>query len=144
MTWQTRPHGSVPPVRSPVLCAAVLSAEPHLQTSSQQQPSRPFESTCVTTLEADGPHRPLYGRLSNVLGRRGANQLAVAMLFLGTLGCGIAPSMKWLIAARFVAGCGGGGIFTTASIITSDLYDMRSRSLTQGIASIFSGVSSVS
>lgn len=82
---------------------------------------------------------PVYGRLSNVMGRRGANQLALVSLFLGTIGCGTARSMEWLIVARFVAGCGGGGLFTTASIITSDLYDMRTRSLTQGIANLFSG-----
>ncbi|KAG9123308.1 hypothetical protein FRC07_015125, partial [Ceratobasidium sp. 392] len=38
-----------------------------------------------------------------------------------------------------LSGMGGGGIFTTASIITSDMYTMRERSMTQGIASLFNG-----
>ncbi|KIM80081.1 hypothetical protein PILCRDRAFT_98046 [Piloderma croceum F 1598] len=83
---------------------------------------------------------PLYGRLSNVLGRRGANQIAVILAGVGTLACGLSNSMELLIAARFLAGLGGGGIFTTASIITSDMYSIRSRGLTQGIASVFNGL----
>ncbi|KAM0747715.1 MFS general substrate transporter [Meredithblackwellia eburnea MCA 4105] len=91
-------------------------------------------------LLATATFTPLYGRLCNILGRRGANSAAVGFLFLGTIGCGLAPSMKWLILARFVAGCGGGGISTTASVITGDLFTLRERGLTQGIASIFSAL----
>lgn len=70
---------------------------------------------------------PLYGRLSDILGRKGAMLLALslfgglcslpsivalpdgAFLGVGTICCGIAPSMETLIAARAVAGMGGGG-----------------------------------
>ena len=45
---------------------------------------------------------PLYGRLSNVLGRRGANQTAVFFACLGTIACGLSTNMESLIAARFV------------------------------------------
>ncbi|KAF8315407.1 vacuolar amino acid permease [Clavulina sp. PMI_390] len=83
---------------------------------------------------------PLYGRLSNVLGRRGANQLAVFLTALGTLGSGLSKNMTSLIIWRFIAGIGGGGINTTASIIVSDMFSMRDRSLTQGIASTFLGL----
>ncbi|EUC59731.1 MFS transporter [Rhizoctonia solani AG-3 Rhs1AP] len=82
---------------------------------------------------------PLYGRLCNVLGRRGANQTAVMFAAVGTLACGLSNSLEMLIAARFLSGMGGGGIFTTASIITSDMYTMRQRGMTQGIASLFNG-----
>lgn len=46
---------------------------------------------------------PLYGRLCNVLGRRGANQTAVLFAGLGTLACGLSNNMGTLIAARFVS-----------------------------------------
>ncbi|CEL61791.1 Vacuolar membrane amino acid uptake transporter fnx2 OS=Schizosaccharomyces pombe (strain 972 / ATCC 24843) GN=fnx2 PE=3 SV=1 [Rhizoctonia solani AG-1 IB] len=82
---------------------------------------------------------PLYGRLCNVLGRRGANQTAVLFAAVGTLACGLSNSLEMLIAARFLSGMGSGGIFTTASIITSDMYTIRERSMTQGIASLFNG-----
>lgn len=83
---------------------------------------------------------PLYGRLSNVLGRRGANQTALLFCGLGVLMCGLSTNMYMLIAARFLAGMGGGGLFTTSSIIVGDMYSMRSRGLTQGVQSIFNGL----
>ncbi|KAF9032937.1 major facilitator superfamily domain-containing protein [Panaeolus papilionaceus] len=72
---------------------------------------------------------PLYGRLSNVLGRRRANQTALLFAGLGVLMCGLSRSMETLILARFLAGMGGGGLMTTSS-----------RGLTQGIASVFNGL----
>jgi len=83
---------------------------------------------------------PLYGRLCNVMGRRGANQLAVSIAALGTLCCGLSTNMEMLIAARFLSGMGGGGINTTSTITTSDMYTIRSRGLTQGVASLFNGL----
>jgi len=125
-----------------------------LQLGANLAPSRAVLTTISSTfssaqhsshlgtsyLLAHSAFTPLYGRLSTLLGRRGANQFALSLLFLGTLGCGFAPSMAWLVAARFVAGCGGGGLSTTASVISSDLYGLRERSLMQGVATLFSGL----
>ncbi|EJD45976.1 vacuolar amino acid permease [Auricularia subglabra TFB-10046 SS5] len=83
---------------------------------------------------------PLYGRLSNVLGRRGANLTAIVFAAAGTLACGLAPTMGALVLGRFLTGIGGGGVFTTMGIITSDMYTLRDRSMTQGIANIFTGL----
>jgi MFS family permease len=69
---------------------------------------------------------PLYGRLSDIMGRKGAMLLALSLfgmffcgrvtvvlshrvLGTGTLLCGLATSMEFLIFARAVAGMGGGG-----------------------------------
>ncbi|KAH7890146.1 major facilitator superfamily domain-containing protein [Phlebopus sp. FC_14] len=83
---------------------------------------------------------PLYGRLCNVLGRRGANQLAVAAAAIGTIACGLSKDMETLVVARFLSGMGGGGVFTTCTIITSDMYSLRSRGLAQGFSNLFSGL----
>ncbi|KAF8834483.1 vacuolar amino acid permease [Paxillus ammoniavirescens] len=83
---------------------------------------------------------PLYGRLSDVMGRRNANQLAVSVAAMGTLLCGCSRSMNMLIFARFLAGIGGGGLSSTCSIIMSDMYSIRSRGLTQGVGNVFSGL----
>ncbi|KAI0927773.1 hypothetical protein AcV7_009480 [Taiwanofungus camphoratus] len=83
---------------------------------------------------------PLYGRLCNVMGRRGANQMAVLLAMLGTAACGFSSNMETLIAARFLGGLGGGGIFTTAAIITSDMYSLRARGLAQGVAAVFNSL----
>ncbi|KAF8521427.1 vacuolar amino acid permease [Hysterangium stoloniferum] len=82
---------------------------------------------------------PLYGRLSDAMGRRGANQTAVFFAGLGTLCCGLSNRLDMLIAARFLSGIGGGGVFTTASVITSDMFSMRDRGLAQGIENVFNG-----
>lgn len=74
------------------------------------------------------------------MGRRGANQLAVCITALGTLLCGFSTNMEMLVAARFLSGMGGGGITTTCTITTSDMYSMRSRGLAQGVQSVFNGL----
>ncbi|KAF5318179.1 hypothetical protein D9619_012099 [Psilocybe cf. subviscida] len=83
---------------------------------------------------------PLYGRLCNVLGRKRANLTALVFSALGLLLCGFSTSMEMLILARFFSGIGAGGLLTTSSIIISDMYSMRSRGLTQGVASFFNGL----
>ncbi|KAJ7119153.1 major facilitator superfamily domain-containing protein [Mycena epipterygia] len=83
---------------------------------------------------------PLYGRLCNVVGRRGANHTAMSFAALGTIGCGLSRNMETLIVARFIAGIGGGGIFTTSTIIVNDMYTLRDRGLVQGAASCFNGL----
>ncbi|KAJ3569641.1 hypothetical protein NP233_g4918 [Leucocoprinus birnbaumii] len=83
---------------------------------------------------------PLYGRLCNVLGRKGANHAALFFAAAGCLMCGLSRSMEMLILARFLAGMGGGGLLTTTSVIISDMYSIRSRGLAQGVGSVFKGL----
>lgn len=82
---------------------------------------------------------PLYGRLAHLFGRRLALLIALSLFTLGTLACALAPSMTLLVCARFVAGCGGGGIMTTSSIIASDLVPLNRRGLVQGFANVWFG-----
>ncbi|KAH9938404.1 vacuolar amino acid permease [Fomitopsis serialis] len=77
---------------------------------------------------------PLYGRLSDILGRKGAMLLALSLFGVGTFLCGLAPSMDGLIVARAIAGMGGGGIAVT------DLIPLRQRGLYQGMTNILFGL----
>ncbi|KAL1666100.1 major facilitator superfamily domain-containing protein [Schizophyllum commune] len=70
---------------------------------------------------------PLYGRLSDILGRKGAMLLALTLFGVGTACCGIAPSMNTLLAARAVAGMGGGGITVTDLIPLGGKADVGTR-----------------
>jgi len=83
---------------------------------------------------------PLYGRLSDIIGRKGAMLLALSLFGSGTIFCGLAPSMEALIVARAVAGMGGGGVMTVASITVSDLIPLKQRGLYQGMANILYGL----
>jgi MFS family permease len=64
---------------------------------------------------------PIYGRLCDIIGRRGAMLTALSFFGIGTIGCGFAPSMETLILARAVAGAGGGAMMSVGSIIVTDL-----------------------
>ncbi|RPD61919.1 vacuolar amino acid permease [Lentinus tigrinus ALCF2SS1-7] len=83
---------------------------------------------------------PLYGRLSDILGRKGAMLLALSFFGSGTLLCGLAPSMDALIAARALAGMGGGGVMTVSSVAVTDLIPLRQRGLYQGMTNILFGL----
>ncbi|KAF8916857.1 vacuolar amino acid permease [Mucidula mucida] len=90
---------------------------------------------------------PLYGRLADILGRKGAMLLALSLFGSGTIFCGFAPSMETLIIARAIAGMGGGGVMTVSSITVTDLIPLRvsflymkQRGLYQGMANILFGL----
>ncbi|KAL9712790.1 hypothetical protein Ac2012v2_004027 [Leucoagaricus gongylophorus] len=83
---------------------------------------------------------PLYGRLADILGRKGAMVLALTLFGSGTILCGIAPSMPFLIVARAVAGMGGGGVMTVSSITVSDFIPLKQRGLYQGMANVLFGL----
>ena len=58
---------------------------------------------CYSYLLATCTFTPLYGRLSDVMGRRRANELAIFFAAVGILACGLSNSMQMLIISRFVS-----------------------------------------
>ncbi|KAJ2964217.1 hypothetical protein NQZ79_g823 [Umbelopsis isabellina] len=78
--------------------------------------------------------QPLYGRISDIFGRKSAYLFAQAAFVIGSVLCGVAPNLEFLIVARIVAGIGGGGLNTMSSVITSDLVTLRERGVYQGYA----------
>lgn len=85
---------------------------------------------------------PIYGRLCDIMGRKYAMLLALSFFSIGTLLCGLATSMEMLIAARALAGAGGGGLTTCTSTILSDIIPLRNRGLYQGLTNIIYGLGS--
>lgn len=59
---------------------------------------------------------PLYGRLSDLIGRKPILYFAIITFLIGSALCGAAQSMTWLIIARAVQGLGGGGIIQLVQI----------------------------
>ncbi|KIR59281.1 multidrug resistance protein fnx1 [Cryptococcus bacillisporus CA1873] len=82
---------------------------------------------------------PIYGRLCDIIGRQGSMLLALAIFTTGNLLCAIAPSMEALIAARALAGMGGGGLSTVGSTIMSDIVPITHRGIFQGLANLAFG-----
>ncbi|KAF9463988.1 major facilitator superfamily domain-containing protein [Collybia nuda] len=77
--------------------------------------------------------QPLYGRFSDIFGRKAALALAMAIFMVGNLVAGFSKSIVLLIVFRGFAGAGGGGIISMAQIIISDIVSLRDRGKYQGI-----------
>lgn len=80
--------------------------------------------------------QPLYGRFSDIFGRKAATLFASVVFLLGSLACGLSRTFPQLIAARAFAGIGGGGLTTMSSIVTSDLIPLRKRGVYQGLGNV--------
>jgi EmrB/QacA subfamily drug resistance transporter len=70
---------------------------------------------------------PVYGRLSDGLGKRGLILIGGTLFVLGTAITVFAPGLAWLMAGRAIQGLGTGGIMPMAMALISELFDPRSR-----------------
>ena len=86
---------------------------------------------------------PLWGKISDLRGRRPMFQLAIVIFLVGSLIAGAAGSMPMLIAGRAVQGLGGGGLMALALAIIGDIIPPRERGRYQGLFGAVFGVSSV-
>ncbi|KND95212.1 Vacuolar membrane amino acid uptake transporter fnx2 [Tolypocladium ophioglossoides CBS 100239] len=80
--------------------------------------------------------QPLYGKLSDIFGRKECLLFAYAVFALGCVGCGLAQDMIQLCVSRAVAGIGGGGMNAVVSILLSDIVPLRERGVWQGYINI--------
>jgi EmrB/QacA subfamily drug resistance transporter len=79
---------------------------------------------------------PLFGKLSDIYGRRAMMLIAVAIFLLGSLACALAPTMGALVAARALQGFGGGGILPLAQTVIADILSPRERPIFQSYSSV--------
>lgn len=80
--------------------------------------------------------QPLYGKLSDIFGRKACLLFAYFVFGVGCIFCGLAQNMLQLIGARAFAGIGGGGMTTVVSILLSDVVPLRERGKWQGYLNI--------
>ncbi len=86
---------------------------------------------------------PLYGKLSDIYGRRKLYVSAMALFLIGSIWCGWANSMTQLIFARALQGIGAGGIMPLAFILIGEMFTLEQRAKMQGLFSGVWGVSSI-
>jgi len=84
---------------------------------------------------------PLWGRASDVVGRRRLYLAAVLIFLIGSALCGQSHSMGLLIAARVVQGIGAGGLLPLTLTMVGELYSLQERSRVQSLISGVWGVS---
>jgi EmrB/QacA subfamily drug resistance transporter len=86
---------------------------------------------------------PLYGKVSDLYGRRPVFLFAIVTFLVGSLLAGLSQNMVSLIAFRGVQGLGAGGLMTLAFTIISDAVSPRERGRYQGLFGAVFGLSSV-
>ncbi|KAJ3289469.1 hypothetical protein HDU79_004052 [Rhizoclosmatium sp. JEL0117] len=89
------------------------------------------------------PLGTLYGKFADIFGRKWVFVFAITVFEIGSLLCGAATSMEFLIVGRAIAGVGGGGIFSCVLIIISDIVSIRDRGKFQGLIGATFGLASV-
>ncbi len=86
---------------------------------------------------------PLWGKISDLYGRRAIFQIAIVVFVAGSMLSGLAQDIGQLIAFRAVQGLGGGGLFALALAVLGDVIPPRERGRYQGYFGVVFGTSSV-
>jgi EmrB/QacA subfamily drug resistance transporter len=76
---------------------------------------------------------PLYGKLSDIYGRKSLYFVAITIFLIGSILCGLAATMFQLILFRALQGLGAGGLVTLAQTTVGDLIVPRERGKYQGL-----------
>ena len=80
----------------------------------------------------------VFGKLSDVYGRKPVLLVGIAIFLVGSVLCGLAPSMPWMIVFRLVQGVGAGAVQPVALTVVGDLYSAAERGKVQGwLASVW-------
>src|SRR5215831_16204234 len=76
---------------------------------------------------------PLYGKLSDLYGRKSLFVVAIVIFLLGSALCGASQSMTELIVFRALQGLGAGGLIPLTFAVVGDLFSPRDRGRYQGL-----------
>src|SRR5579859_4781857 len=84
---------------------------------------------------------PIYGKLSDIYGRKPLLLIGVSIFLIGSILCGQSQDMTQLIAFRGLQGLGAGALFPISLAIIGDLFDARERGRYQGLFGAVFGIS---
>jgi EmrB/QacA subfamily drug resistance transporter len=86
---------------------------------------------------------PIFGKLADLFGRKPVFLVGVVIFLVGSILCGLAPTMGWLIVFRFIQGIGAGAVQPISMTLIGDLYTMEERARIQGYLASVWGISSI-
>jgi EmrB/QacA subfamily drug resistance transporter len=144
-----------PPMRRPLVLAAVMAAMFMIaieativstampQIAGQLGDLHLYAWVFASFLLTQTATTVVFGKLSDLYGRRPVLLFGIAVFLLGSLLCGLAWSMPSLVAFRLVQGVGAGAIQPVSLTVVGDLYAVRERGRVQGYLASVWGISSV-
>lgn len=86
---------------------------------------------------------PIYGKLSDLFGRKRMLSIGIVIFLTGSSLCGISGNMYQLIGFRALQGLGAGAIFTVTYTIVGDIFNLTERATVQGWLGSVWGIASV-
>lgn len=86
---------------------------------------------------------PIYGKLSDLYGRKIIFMLGGVFIIIGSILCAMSGSMVQLIIFRVIQGLGAGGILAVATTIIGDIFTVEERGKYQGLLSSVWGISAI-
>lgn len=98
-----------------------LPALPAIATDLQASTAA-TQMTLMAFFVAFGVCQIAYGPVSDMVGRKPPLYFGIVLFALGSIGCGLAPSITWLIVFRFVQGLGAASVMVIPRAIIRDLH----------------------
>ncbi len=87
--------------------------------------------------------QPLYGKMSDLYGRKKIFMVSIVLFLIGSMLCGLSGNLTALILFRGLQGLGAGGLMSLAMAIMGDMVSPRERGKYSGLFGIVFGVGSV-
>ncbi|KAF3066792.1 hypothetical protein CFAM422_009012 [Trichoderma lentiforme] len=122
---------------------STITAATYAVISSEFDAANSASWLTTSYLVTSAAFQPLYGRVSDIFGRRTCFFVATTFFALGCLGCGVAKSMLALNCMRAVTGIGGAGLMTMATIINSDMIPFKKRGMYQAMQNGIVGMGAI-
>jgi EmrB/QacA subfamily drug resistance transporter len=86
---------------------------------------------------------PIWGKISDIYGRKPMLQIAIVVFLIGSAAAGMAQSMEWLIITRGIQGLGGGGLMVLVMAVIADVVPPRERGRYTGLFGAVFAVASI-